>query len=183
MQIALDHVLWSGQSKFTFFSYDRYERKRVTESRNHALLRATVGDCLGIVTSRLFIHQIKRNVLLHDIANHATTQDTGRVAGGHVNALYASQTGLTLHDPVYYPEPTQYNALHNAFHAYVLTLFRLAGWDDRTAAAHTSRVLRFEETLASFYVPKKTLQDPSPRTRACNCNGPWPRIPTRSATT
>ncbi|KAI9913777.1 hypothetical protein PsorP6_004988 [Peronosclerospora sorghi] len=77
-----------------------------------------------------------------------------------VNALYASQTGLTLPDPVYYREPTQYNALRNAFHAYVLTLFRLAGWDDRTATAHTSRVLRFKETLASFYVPKKTLQDP-----------------------
>ncbi|KAI9919095.1 hypothetical protein PsorP6_011429 [Peronosclerospora sorghi] len=53
-----------------------------------------------------------------------------------------------------------YNALRNAFHAYVLTLFRLAGWDDRTATAHTSRVLCFKETLASFYVPKKTLQDP-----------------------
>ncbi|KAG7378628.1 hypothetical protein PHYPSEUDO_009813 [Phytophthora pseudosyringae] len=75
-------------------------------------------------------------------------------------ALYASQTGLSLPDPKYYLDKKQFDSISDAFHAYVVELFILAGWESSAAASRASSVIGFEQTLAPLFVPKEDLQDP-----------------------
>jgi putative endopeptidase len=75
-------------------------------------------------------------------------------------ALYASQTGLSLPDPQYYLDSEQFDSISDAFHAYVVELFLLAGWESGAAASRASAVIGFEQTLAPLFVPKEKLQDP-----------------------
>ncbi|KAF4046363.1 Peptidase family M13 [Phytophthora infestans] len=75
-------------------------------------------------------------------------------------ALYASQTGLSLPDPAYYLDKKQFDSISDAFHAYVVELFLLAGWKSRAAAARAASVIGFEQSLAPLFVPKEKLQDP-----------------------
>ncbi|ETP54768.1 hypothetical protein F442_00602 [Phytophthora nicotianae P10297] len=75
-------------------------------------------------------------------------------------ALYASQTGLSLPDPEYYLDKKKFDSISDAFHAYVVELFLLAGWESRAAAARAASVIGFEQTLAPLFVPKEKLQDP-----------------------
>ncbi|OWZ01680.1 Endothelin-converting enzyme [Phytophthora megakarya] len=75
-------------------------------------------------------------------------------------ALFASQTGLSLPDPDYYLDKKKFDAISDAFHAYVVELFLLAGWESRAAAARASSVIGFEQTLAPLFVAKEKLQDP-----------------------
>ncbi|POM78626.1 Neprolysin CD1, peptidase family M13, neutral zinc metallopeptidase [Phytophthora palmivora] len=75
-------------------------------------------------------------------------------------ALYASQTGLSLPDPEYYLNKSKFDAISDAFHAYVMELFLLAGWESRAAASRASSVIGFEQTLAPLFVQKEKLQDP-----------------------
>ncbi|KAL4172688.1 hypothetical protein KRP22_007851 [Phytophthora ramorum] len=75
-------------------------------------------------------------------------------------ALYASQSGLTLPDPQYYLDKKQFDSVSDAFHAYVVELFLLAGWGSGEAASRASSVIGFEQTLAPLFVPKEDLQDP-----------------------
>ncbi|KAK1944193.1 Endothelin-converting enzyme [Phytophthora citrophthora] len=75
-------------------------------------------------------------------------------------ALYMSQTGLSLPDPEYYLDKKHFDSISDAFHAYVVELFILAGWESSAAAARASSVIGFEQTLAPLFVPKEKLQDP-----------------------
>lgn len=75
-------------------------------------------------------------------------------------ALYASQSGLSLPDPQYYLDKKQFDSISDAFHAYVVELFLLAGWESGAAASRASEVIDFEQTLAPLFVPKEKLQDP-----------------------
>ncbi|KAF1775190.1 Metallopeptidase, catalytic domain [Phytophthora cactorum] len=75
-------------------------------------------------------------------------------------ALYASQTGLSLPDPEYYLDKKQFDSISDAFHAYVMELFLLAGWESGAAASRAASVIGFEQTLAPLFVPKEKLQDP-----------------------
>ncbi|CAH0482457.1 unnamed protein product [Peronospora belbahrii] len=77
-----------------------------------------------------------------------------------VYVLYASQTGLSLPDPEYYLDEKKFDAIHDAFHAYVMKLFMLVGWESREAALQASAVIGFEQTLAPLFVPKENLRDP-----------------------
>ncbi|TDH69357.1 hypothetical protein CCR75_003200 [Bremia lactucae] len=73
-------------------------------------------------------------------------------------ALHAFQHGLTLPSPQSYLDSQQFDMIKNDFHAYVETLFQLAGYD--AAASRAASVIRFEELLAPLYVPEEMLQDP-----------------------
>ncbi|KAE8894396.1 Endothelin-converting enzyme 1 [Phytophthora fragariae] len=75
-------------------------------------------------------------------------------------ALYASQSGLSLPDPQYYLDKKKFDPISDAFHAYVVELFLLAGWESGAAASRASAVIGFEQTLAPLFVPKEKLQDP-----------------------
>ncbi|KAL4102611.1 hypothetical protein PRIC1_006355 [Phytophthora ramorum] len=70
------------------------------------------------------------------------------------------QSGLTLPDPQYYLDKKQFDSISDAFHAYVVELFLLAGWGSGEAASRASSVIGFEQTLAPLFVPKEDLQDP-----------------------
>ena len=74
-------------------------------------------------------------------------------------ALYASQTGLSLPDPQYYMDRTQFDSISDAFHAYVVELFSLVGWESHEAASQASSVIAFEQALAPLFVPKEELED------------------------
>ncbi|GMF11101.1 unnamed protein product [Phytophthora lilii] len=75
-------------------------------------------------------------------------------------ALYASQNGLSLPDQEYYLDSKQFDSISDAFHAYVVELFLLAGWESGAAASRASAVIGFEQTLAPLFVPKEKRQDP-----------------------
>ncbi|GMF62820.1 unnamed protein product [Phytophthora fragariaefolia] len=75
-------------------------------------------------------------------------------------ALYASQSGLSLPDRQYYLDKKKFDEISDAFHAYVVELFLLAGWESGAAASRASAVIGFEQTLAPLFVAKEKLQDP-----------------------
>ena len=75
-------------------------------------------------------------------------------------ALHASQTGLSLPSPEYYLDPKEFDSVSAAFHAYIVELFSLVGWDSHEAASQASSVIAFEQTLAPLFVPEEKLQDP-----------------------
>uniref|UniRef100_A0AAV1TL33 Endothelin-converting enzyme 1 n=1 Tax=Peronospora matthiolae TaxID=2874970 RepID=A0AAV1TL33_9STRA len=77
-----------------------------------------------------------------------------------VDALHASQTGLSLPSPEYYLDPKEFASVSAAFHAYIVELFSLVGWDSHNAASQASSVIAFEQILAPLYVPEEKLQDP-----------------------
>ncbi|CAI5718984.1 unnamed protein product [Peronospora effusa] len=67
-----------------------------------------------------------------------------------VNALYASQNGLSLPDLPYYMERKKFDSISDAFHAYVVKLFMLVGWGSRAAASQASTVIGFDKRLHRF---------------------------------
>ncbi|UIZ24586.1 hypothetical protein KXD40_006726 [Peronospora effusa] len=77
-----------------------------------------------------------------------------------VYVLHALQSGLSLPDPQYYLDRKKFDSISDAFHAYVVKLFVLAGWRSHAAALQASTVIGFEQTLAPLYEPKEKLQDP-----------------------
>ncbi|CAI5719136.1 hypothetical protein KXD40_006719 [Peronospora effusa] len=77
-----------------------------------------------------------------------------------VYVLSASQTGLSLPDRQYYLDRKKFDSISDAFHAYVVELFVLVGWESHAAALQASTVIGFEQTLAPLFVPKEKLEDP-----------------------
>ncbi|TDH71098.1 hypothetical protein CCR75_005739 [Bremia lactucae] len=75
-------------------------------------------------------------------------------------ALHAFQQGLTLPTPQFYLNNQQFDLIKDDFHAYILTLFQLAGHEADAAASRAASVLSFEQQLAPLYVPIQQLQDP-----------------------
>ncbi|CAI5723269.1 unnamed protein product [Peronospora farinosa] len=74
-----------------------------------------------------------------------------------VHVLYAWQNGLSLPDIQYYLDRKMFDSISDAFHAYVVKLFVLVGWEPRAAASQASTVIGFEQMLAPLYEP---LDDP-----------------------
>lgn len=76
-------------------------------------------------------------------------------------ALYASQAGLSLPDPAYYLDEDKFEDVSDAFHEFVATLFTLVGWDQNDAKENADMIIEFEKKLASLFVPKEELKDPT----------------------
>ncbi|CAI5722518.1 unnamed protein product [Peronospora farinosa] len=77
-----------------------------------------------------------------------------------VYVLHALQSGLSLPDFQYYLDRKKFDSISDAFHAYVVKLFVLAGWRSHAAASQASTVIGFEQTLAPLFEPKEKLEDP-----------------------
>ncbi|CAH0514658.1 unnamed protein product [Peronospora belbahrii] len=73
--------------------------------------------------------------------------------------LYASQTGLSMPGPEYYLDRNQFGSTRDAFHAYVMELFRLVGLELRAAASRASAVVAFEQTLAPLFEQEEQSKD------------------------
>ncbi|CAH0478189.1 unnamed protein product [Peronospora belbahrii] len=76
-----------------------------------------------------------------------------------VYVLYASQTGLSMPGPEYYLDRNQFGSTRDAFHAYVMELFRLVGLELRAAASRASAVVAFEQTLAPLFEQEEQSKD------------------------
>ncbi|CAH0478046.1 unnamed protein product [Peronospora belbahrii] len=61
--------------------------------------------------------------------------------------------------PEYYLDRNQFGSTRDAFHAYVMELFRLVGLELRAAASRASAVVAFEQTLAPLFEQEEQSKD------------------------
>lgn len=78
-----------------------------------------------------------------------------------MNLLSISQGGIALGDRDYYLIDDSANiAIRDAYHRYIVTLFRLAGYSDEAAEAARQSVTKIETQLAQISFAKEELRNP-----------------------